>query len=128
MQEAIRIDKWLWFARFFKNRTVSSKMVLAGKVRLNGRRISKPSTLLKKGDGLTFSQGDTLRLIKVLELGSRRGPVREAILLYEEVEDRIHIGRVVYSGEIHINNLNLDLSSRPNKRQKSDILNLKNSY
>ena len=103
-------------------------MVLAGKVRLNGKRISKPSTLLKKGDGLTFSQGDNLRLIKVLELGNRRGPASEAILLYEEVEDRIHIEKVVYSGEIHMNNLNSTLSSRPNKRQRRDILNLKNSY
>ena len=87
--ETIRIDKWLWFARFFKNRTLSARIVSRGKVRLNGNRISKPSTPLKKGDVLTFSQGNILRLVKVLELGKRRGPFRESLSLYDEIEKKV---------------------------------------
>ena len=124
----IRVDKWLWFARFFKNRSISAKVVANGKVRLNGKRISKPATFLKRGDGLTFSQGNVLRVIRVLELGHRRGPASEAALLYDEIKDRISVDKVVYSEEIPIDTIKGEFGSKPTKRQRRDILKLKNSY
>ena len=126
--ETIRIDKWLWFARFFKNRNLSARIVSQGKVRLNGKRISKPSTSLKKGDALTFSQGNILRLVKVLELGKRRGPFREAVSLYDEIEEKIYVDKAVFSNQVTHLIPKKKIDSKPDKRQRRDILNQKYSY
>ena len=126
--ETIRIDKWLWFARFFKNRTLSARIISQGKVRLNGKRISKPSTTLKKGDALTFSQGNILRLVKVLELGKRRGPFREALSLYDEIGEKIYVDKAVFSNKVSHLVTKKKIGSRPDKRQRRDILNQKYSY
>ena len=126
--ETIRIDKWLWFARFFKNRTVSARIISQGKVRLNGKRISKPSTSLKKGDALTFSQGNILRLVKVVELGKRRGPFREAVSLYDEIEEKMYVDEAVFSNQVPHLFPKKKIDSKPDKRQRRDILNQKYSY
>ncbi|MFQ5437526.1 MAG: RNA-binding S4 domain-containing protein [Paracoccaceae bacterium] len=81
----IRLDKWLWFARFFKTRTLSAKTVAAGQVRLNGDRVRKPSQSVGPGDTLTFAQGNRVRVVKVLATGTRRGPASEATQLYHDL-------------------------------------------
>ena len=78
----LRLDKWLWQARFFKTRTLAAKMVSLGQVRVNSARVTKPATAVKVGDGLTFAQGDAVRIIEILALGARRGPATEAQALY----------------------------------------------
>ena len=84
-----RIDQWLWQARFFKTRTLASKFVAAGRVRLtNGpttRRITKTAQLLHPGDILTFTSGQRVRVIEVAHLASRRGPASEAHDLYHDL-------------------------------------------
>jgi len=80
-----RVDKFLWFARFFKSRTLAATMVSEGRVRINGERCEKPSTIVKLGDVLTFPAGPHVRVIKVLAGGERRGPAPEARLLYEDL-------------------------------------------
>ena len=80
-----RIDKFLWFARFYKSRTLAATMVSAGRVRINGARCEKPSTTVKAGDVLTFPAGPRVLVIKVLNHGERRGPATEARLLYEDL-------------------------------------------
>jgi ribosome-associated heat shock protein Hsp15 len=80
-----RVDKFLWFARFYKSRTLSAGMVADGRVRINGERCEKPSTLVKLGDVLTFPAGGRVRVVKVLRGGERRGPASEARLLYEDL-------------------------------------------
>lgn len=80
-----RVDKFLWFARFFKSRTLAATMVSDGRVRINGERCEKPSTIVKLGDVLTFPAGPHVRVIKVLAGGERRGPAPEARLLYEDL-------------------------------------------
>lgn len=80
-----RIDRWLWFARFLKTRTLAAKLVAAGKVRVNGERTAKPSLMLDVGDVLTFVLGERVRVIKVVAPGVRRGPFAEASLLYEDL-------------------------------------------
>ena len=81
----MRVDKWLWHARFFKSRSVAAKVVSGGHVRLNSRKILKPSTLLSVEDVLTFSQNTQIRVIKVLYFGTRRGPASEAHKLYQDL-------------------------------------------
>ena len=81
----IRLDKWLWQARFFKTRTLAASVVSAGKLRLNGVHQSKPAKTVGPGDVLTFAQGEVIRVVKVLACGDRRGPAPEAHLLYEDL-------------------------------------------
>jgi ribosome-associated heat shock protein Hsp15 len=84
MPEGLRIDKWLWFARFFKTRSLAASTVQAGEVRLNGQPVTKPSTTVKPGDDLVFPTGRRMRRVTMLALGERRGPAPEAQALYRE--------------------------------------------
>ena len=86
MTETLRVDKWLWHARFFKSRTLAAKFVATGKMRVNGTSISKAHHILKANDVLTFPLGPYIRLIKVLQMGTRRGPAPEARTLYEDLD------------------------------------------
>lgn len=83
--DRIRIDKWLWQARFFKSRTLSAAEVEAGHVRLNGEHVLKPAHPVGPGDVLTFAQGHQIRVVRILACGTRRGPAPEAQALYEDV-------------------------------------------
>ena len=78
----LRLDKWLWFARFFKTRTLAASRVAAGDVRVNATRVTKRATTIVPGDVLTFAIGDHIRVIEVAALGTRRGPASEAQALY----------------------------------------------
>jgi ribosome-associated heat shock protein Hsp15 len=81
----IRLDKWLWYARFLKSRTSASKLCLTGRIRINSQRTIKAHSLIRVGDVLTFPQGTTIRVVQILELGQRRGPASEAQNLYKEL-------------------------------------------
>ena len=80
-----RVDVWLWYARFYKTRSLASKMVRGGKVRINGNICKKPSTLVSQFDVLTFSRADQILIAKIIDIGMRRGPAPEAQLLYEDL-------------------------------------------
>lgn len=79
------MDKWLWQARFFKTRSLATKLVSEGQVRVNANRVSKPATPVGAGDVLTFAQGARVRVIRIVALGIRRGPAPEAQTLYEDM-------------------------------------------
>lgn len=83
--ETLRVDKWLWYGRFFKTRSLAAKIVSSGGVRVNGSHIKKSSALIKVGDTLTFAQSRDVRVIKIAKLGNRRGPAAEAQSLYEDL-------------------------------------------
>jgi ribosome-associated heat shock protein Hsp15 len=83
-----RIDKWLWFARFYKSRTLAAEMVAEGRVRLNGERCTKTSQIVRTGDVLTFAAGPNVRVVKVISGGVRRGPATEAQALYEDLSPK----------------------------------------
>ncbi len=85
---ALRLDKWLWHARFFKTRALSAEMVVAGKVRVNAARVRKPAAPVRVGDGLTIVQGREVRTVRVTGLGERRGPATEARELYHDLATR----------------------------------------
>jgi ribosome-associated heat shock protein Hsp15 len=80
-----RLDKWLWFARFCKSRTLASKLCAAGKVRIDGEIVHKAHYLVRPGVVLTFPQGPHIRVVRVLQIGTRRGPATEARTLYEDL-------------------------------------------
>jgi ribosome-associated heat shock protein Hsp15 len=83
--DSLRLDKWLWYARFFKTRSAASKMILSGKLRIDGALVNKPHRAVQIGHVYTFAQGSHIRVIKVLALATRRGPAPEAALLYEDM-------------------------------------------
>ncbi|HET6161450.1 MAG TPA: RNA-binding S4 domain-containing protein [Dongiaceae bacterium] len=84
--ETLRLDKWLWFARFVKTRSLATRLVTDGRMRINGAPTQKAHYSVKPGDVLTFPLGPHIRVIKVVALGSRRGPASEAQMLYEDFD------------------------------------------
>lgn len=85
MSESVRIDKWLWAARFFKTRSMATDAVDGGKVRLNGERI-KPARGVKPGDTLEIDNGSTEWEVVVRDLADKRGSAAIAQTLYQETE------------------------------------------
>ena len=85
-EDRIRIDKWLWQARFFKTRSLAAAVVSSGHLRLNGAKMAKPGHDLRPGDVLTFPQASRIRVVRVLAPGDRRGPAAEAQLLYADLD------------------------------------------
>lgn len=80
-----RIDKWLWYARIVKSRTLAATLVQTGKVRVNRQRTEKPSHALKPGDVITVTAHRQVRVLEVCGLGTRRGPAPEAQALYTDL-------------------------------------------
>lgn len=85
MSEGLRIDRWLWFARLFKSRTSAAEACGAHHMRSNGTPVAKPVHPVKVGDVLTFVRGTQVQVVRVLALGTRRGPYEEARHLYEDL-------------------------------------------
>ena len=81
----MRVDKWLWAARFFKTRSIAQQAIAAGRVRLNDARV-KSSHELKAGDALAIRVGDLEWQIIVKALSDKRGPAEQARKLYQETE------------------------------------------
>ncbi|HET8729354.1 MAG TPA: RNA-binding S4 domain-containing protein, partial [Alphaproteobacteria bacterium] len=74
----VRLDKWLWYARFFKTRSLAARTVGEGRVRVDGTVVAKPHWSVRPGQVLTFVQGNHVRVVRVAALGDRRGPAPEA--------------------------------------------------
>jgi ribosome-associated heat shock protein Hsp15 len=86
--EELRLDKWLWVARFFKTRTLAAEAIIGGKVAVNGDR-PKPSRVLRTGETLTIRRGPYEWTVTVKELSRLRGPAPQAQRLYQETEESI---------------------------------------
>jgi ribosome-associated heat shock protein Hsp15 len=82
---AIRIDKFLWFARLAKSRSTAQKLAEQGLIRVNGRRIERSHTAVRPGDLVTFPHGSGARVVRIAALPRRRGPAPEAQACYEEI-------------------------------------------
>lgn len=82
---ALRLDKWLWQARFYKSRSLAAKLCEAAAMRINGSPVAKAHHLVREGDVLTFVWNNRIRVVRVLALGSRRGPASEARMLYADL-------------------------------------------
>jgi ribosome-associated heat shock protein Hsp15 len=82
----LRLDKWLWQARFVKSRSLAAALIEGGAVRVNGTRVTRPGRDVVAGDVLTLPLGDRIRVVRILALGQRRGPAPEAQLLYADLD------------------------------------------
>jgi ribosome-associated heat shock protein Hsp15 len=85
--EALRLDKWLWHARFARTREAAMELVAARRVRLNTQVVTKTHALVRPGDVITLTQPARVRVLKVVALGVRRGQAADARGLYEELGD-----------------------------------------
>ncbi|MGQ0578892.1 MAG: RNA-binding S4 domain-containing protein [Betaproteobacteria bacterium] len=120
--DRIRIDKWLWAARFYKTRALAAAAVEGGKVQVNGERV-KPAKLLKVGDALTLRNGPFLWEITLLALSEHRGPAAEAAKLYCESEES-HKSREEKAALIKAerNSRPVYLKGRPTKKARRQII------
>jgi ribosome-associated heat shock protein Hsp15 len=84
-RETIRLDKWLFQARFLKSRGLAADLIAEGKLRVNGQPTDKPARAVGAGDVLTFALHGRVRVVRILGLGDRRGPASEAQGLYEDL-------------------------------------------
>jgi ribosome-associated heat shock protein Hsp15 len=82
----LRLDKWLWQARFAKSRSLAAALIQSGHVRVNSIPVNRPGREVAPGDVLTFPQGRRIRVIRILALGQRRGPASEAQQLYTDLD------------------------------------------
>ncbi|MDC0739650.1 RNA-binding S4 domain-containing protein [Cognatishimia sp. SS12] len=114
----LRIDKWLWYARFFKTRSLAAKVVSGGHVRVNGQKIAKSSFSISPGDVLTFPQAKQIRVVRIEMLGTRRGPAPEAQQMYFDMtEVRENVPRAPrFEGK-----------GRPSKKDRRNLDLMKNS-
>ncbi len=86
-EDGIRLDKWLWHARFFKNRTLASQICAKGRVRVDGDVVRKAHHIVRIGNVLTFPKAKNVRVVRIEGLGTRRGPASEAQALYSEIDE-----------------------------------------
>ncbi|MEP1766266.1 MAG: RNA-binding S4 domain-containing protein [Sulfitobacter sp.] len=114
--EKLRLDKWLWYARFFKTRTLAASIVAGGRVRINGTPASKRSTTISAGDVLTFTKDEHIRVIQVDACGSRRGPAPEAQTLYTDLSPPERKPK-----EIIPKNPSFEGKGRPTKRDRRQL-------
>ena len=111
-RDTIRLDKWLWHARFFKSRSLAAGVVASGKVRVNGTPVSKPSRSVGPDDILTFTKEQDVRIVRILACGERRGPAPEAQALYEDISPE---------KVIRPKNPRFDGKGRPTKKDRRDM-------
>lgn len=122
-EPSMRVDKWLWAARFFKTRVAASQAINGGKVHLNGGRV-KPARLVRPGDNLKITRGHEYMTVVVKGLNSQRRPHSEAQFLYTELEE----SRIRREREVEQRRLLRDLTPipvrRPNKHERRKIRRL----
>jgi ribosome-associated heat shock protein Hsp15 len=127
MNSQVRLDKWLWAARFYKTRSVAREAVSGGKVHLNGHRV-KPSRTLNIGDELRIQRGEEEFIITISELSTRRGPAATARRLYEESEEnRIKRETLAENRKLE-RQQHAVRERRPDKRQRRRIVQFKKEF
>jgi ribosome-associated heat shock protein Hsp15 len=127
MDSSVRLDKWLWAARFFKTRAVAREAVSGGKVQHNGNR-AKPGRSLNVGDELRIQRGEEEYTITVVELSVRRGPAVIARTFYEESEEsRIKREKLAEQRKLE-HQQHAMRERRPDKRQRRRIVRFKQDF
>ncbi|HEY3588891.1 MAG TPA: ribosome-associated heat shock protein Hsp15 [Buttiauxella sp.] len=122
--EGVRLDKWLWAARFYKTRAIAREMVEGGKVHYNGQR-SKPSKIVELNAMLTLRQGNDEKTVKVLAITEQRRPATDAVQLYEETAESITKREKVALAR-KMNALTMPHPDRrPDKKERRDLMKFK---
>lgn len=122
-QDRLRVDKWLWAARFFKTRSLAVEAIESGKAQVNEVR-AKPAKLVGVGDCLSIRLGPYTHVVEVLALSHRRGPASEAQKLYRETEES-RLRREALAQELRALPQPSGQKGRPTKRDRRDIEKLK---
>lgn len=121
---AVRIDRWLWAARFFKTRSLAKQAIEGGKVHLEGQRI-KPAKEVRVGQKLKITRGETVLDVVIAGLSEKRGPASVAQTLYEETEASIE-RRESNQALRRMERAGLRIpETRPSKKQRRDLVRLK---
>jgi len=119
--DRVRIDKWLWAARFFKTRSLASEAVAGGKVEVNGER-AKPAKLVRAGDEVRCRQGSYEYVLLVTGLAERWGPASAAAALYQErPESRAARERVAEQLRLGASAWSYEEKGRPTKRDRREL-------
>ena len=122
--DQIRLDKWLWAARFYKTRSLAREMVEGGKVHYNGQR-TKPSKLVEVGAILTLRQGSDQKTIKILAINGQRKSAQEAQLLYQETQESIDKREKIAEAR-KLNALTMPHPDRkPDKKERRNLIKFK---
>ena len=125
-ENSIRLDKWLWAARFYKTRALARQMVQSGKVHYEGQR-SKPSKIVQVGAVITLRQGFDTKEVKVMALSEQRRGASEAQLLYQETAESVE-KREQNAEARKLNALyNPHPEGRPDKKQRRQLIRMKDS-
>ena len=119
-QGKIRIDKWLWAARFFKTRSLAADAVNGGKVHVNGQRV-KSARSINIDDELKITRGQFQTELIVKQLSEKRGPAKQAQLLYEETKESIEKREVLLEQRRILNAGMPQTKAKPDKRQRRQI-------
>jgi ribosome-associated heat shock protein Hsp15 len=119
--DKVRLDKWLWAARFFKTRSLAAEAITGGKITMNGER-AKPAKPVKLGDEIRVQQGQFQHVVIVRDLSERRGPASVAQTLYEETaESRSARERLAEQLRMAPPALVYEEKGRPTKRDRREI-------
>ncbi|MBL4599254.1 MAG: RNA-binding S4 domain-containing protein [Rhizobiaceae bacterium] len=121
-EQKLRIDKWLWFARVAKTRTLAKKLVTNGKIRVDSNKISSASSLISCGQVLTITLERQILIYEIVELGTSRGPYIQAQLLYSDLSPKID--PVVKDDKAFMDGT-IATEGRPDKRQRRQLQALK---
>lgn len=122
--ENVRLDKWLWAARFYKTRTLAKEMIDGGKVHYNNQR-TKPNKTVEIGALIKLRQGNEEKEVKVTALSTQRRGAPEAQLLYQETEKSIEQREKLALARKH-NALSMPHPDRrPNKKERRDLIKFK---
>ncbi len=121
--EAVRLDKWLWAARFYKTRSIARNMVDGGKVHYNGQR-SKPSKIVELGAVITLRQGNEEKTVTIEKISAHRGGAPIAQTLYEETTESL-AKREEFAKQRKLHAHNPAPERRPDKKQRRDIIKFK---
>jgi ribosome-associated heat shock protein Hsp15 len=114
-----RLDKWLWFARIVKSRTLAAEVITQGKVRVNRARVVKPSQTVRPGDVLTIALRGRVQVLRIAAAGLRRGPPEQARQLYEDLSSPARAADAPTAGQRPSG------VGRPTKRDRREIDRLK---
>lgn len=127
MNPLVRIDKWLWAARFFKTRSLARTAIQGGKVQVNGVR-TKPGRVLNSGDELRIQRGDEVLTVIVLGISDRRGPAVEAQRLYAETPESAARREAVARQRQAEREAGAGPERRPDKRQRRQIVRFRRDH
>lgn len=115
--DRVRIDKWLWFARLAKTRTLAQKLAVSGRVRVNRRKTDNAARPVKAGDVLTIAFDSGVRVLRIAAIGSHRGPAKEAKLLYEDLSPAAEAPTAAPSA-----------GTRPTRRERRILTGLRRNF